>query len=321
MRGIASGGCLSAKDRKGTSGIPHTDAMFIFYALYDRFPKLTDKKDRKFFISIFKTLHNSLHNIKWAASNAPGSEGIENIDPYATILPNIFKIIPKDLRKAIFKKEEELEENDFLAGLFKPERYLKTHPPSQLQKTEDVSSKSVFLKPTGLVTIENDEVLKCDLSGRSKKPKPITLLLSKKAEQKKDQTKATYFPIGSSSKYDRNTLEIKDGNITNQIDNAADCAIAYLAKNPEPTQKIILNGRPPAMLEALQWVFIAALGVDPKRIVLLPPSVSPITIEENKDGTLEIPAKFKQTVNSAKKLVDKPKEINQILRLSTRSSA
>jgi len=77
--GIATGGCKSGKDRKGME-VMFTQAMEIFFVQNNRFPDFGDKKDRKAFAEIFKSLFHSRFQEQLAASNAKGAEGLQAVD-------------------------------------------------------------------------------------------------------------------------------------------------------------------------------------------------------------------------------------------------
>ncbi|MBN9231195.1 MAG: hypothetical protein BGO90_04840 [Legionella sp. 40-6] len=76
------GSCVSGKDRKAIQ-LLITDAIFLFYLVYNRWPKLHDKSaDRNNFIEIFVSLYLTGHHQHHAGQNAPGSEGIKTPDNY-----------------------------------------------------------------------------------------------------------------------------------------------------------------------------------------------------------------------------------------------
>lgn len=101
MGGIASGSCVSGKDRKGIE-LMHTDAMALYHFFYGEWPSFKDESDgekRKRFVDICANLFVSGHHQESASLNAAGANGIKTPWMY----------LPNDIAKAVSAKY--LEDN------------------------------------------------------------------------------------------------------------------------------------------------------------------------------------------------------------------
>lgn len=93
--GVSYGSCVSGKDRKALE-IIHSDAMQIYYEIYNEWPQFNEfnKDKRGNFVDIVSDLYVTRHAHEFADENAPGTEGIKTPENY----------YPADIAAAIQKK-------------------------------------------------------------------------------------------------------------------------------------------------------------------------------------------------------------------------
>jgi hypothetical protein len=297
--GLSSGSCRSGKDRKGMETI-HTDAMLAHYLMENRFVRWDDEPEtveRQNFAEIFAALFNSGQQQRWAATNAPGCAGFENLK----ITPTILSPIPSDLLDAIFKNQpEKLNQSNLLGHLFKPKNPLKEKEMALLELP------SQFIFPRPLISTISKAVAELPAERPTTTEAPISLQLPRETKLKESLT-ATYFPEGSNTEYATNTVALSGGGVSDHIRNAAFCAIEYFKRNPDLDGLIELNGKP-QVVETLQWIFVAAFGV-PLSQIQIPerPSFRLIQVEETEQGLIKVPTQFQAAVNEAKKRIKERK--------------